>query len=38
MAVHPGADGATADGKKDVIAIAGGYRDSEQSWKKLRLG
>jgi putative transposase len=27
--------GATADGKKELIAIADGYRESEQSWKEL---
>jgi hypothetical protein len=30
--------GATADGKKELIAIADGYRESEQSWKELLLG
>jgi transposase-like protein len=29
--------GATADGKKEVIAIQDGYRESEQSWKELLL-
>jgi len=29
--------GATADGKKEMIAIADGYRESEQSWKELLL-
>ena len=29
--------GATADGKKELIAITDGYRESEQSWKKLLL-
>src|SRR5262245_6833433 len=29
--------GATAEGKKDLIAIADGYRESEQSWKELLL-
>lgn len=29
--------GATADGKKELIAIADGSRESEQSWKELRL-
>jgi transposase-like protein len=29
--------GATADGKKELIAIADGYRESEQSWKALLL-
>jgi putative transposase len=29
--------GATADGKKELIAIADGYRESEQSWKELLL-
>jgi putative transposase len=29
--------GATADGKEELIAIADGYRESEQSWKELLL-
>jgi putative transposase len=29
--------GATAEGRKEVIAIADGYRESEQSWKELLL-
>jgi putative transposase len=29
--------GAMADGKKELIAIADGYRESEQSWKELLL-
>lgn len=29
--------GATADGKKELIAIADGYRESEQSWKEILL-
>ena len=29
--------GATQDGKKELIAIADGYRESEQSWKELLL-
>ena len=29
--------GATADGRKELIAIADGYRESEQSWKSLLL-
>jgi putative transposase len=29
--------GATADGKKELIAIADGYRESEESWKELLL-
>jgi putative transposase len=29
--------GATADGKKELIAISDGYRESEQSWKELLL-
>jgi putative transposase len=29
--------GATADGRKELIAIADGYRESEQSWKELLL-
>jgi putative transposase len=29
--------GATADGKKELIAIVDGYRESEQSWKELLL-
>jgi putative transposase len=29
--------GATADGMKELIAIADGYRESEQSWKELLL-
>src|SRR5512147_1449061 len=29
--------GATAKGKKELIAIADGYRESEQSWKELLL-
>ena len=30
--------GATADGRKELIALADGYRESEQSWKALLLG
>jgi putative transposase len=29
--------GATADGRKELIAIADGYRESEQSWRELLL-
>ena len=29
--------GATAEGKKEMIAISDGYRESEQSWKELLL-
>ena len=29
--------GATADGKKELIAVVDGYRESEQSWKALLL-
>ena len=29
--------GATSEGKKDLIAVADGYRESEQSWKALLL-
>src|SRR5476651_916856 len=29
--------GATADGKKELIGITDGYRESEQSWKELLL-
>jgi putative transposase len=29
--------GATADGRKEPIAVADGYRESEQSWKELLL-
>jgi putative transposase len=29
--------GATADGKKEMVAISDGYRESEQSWKELLL-
>jgi putative transposase len=29
--------GATAEGKKELIALADGYRESEQSWKELLL-
>lgn len=29
--------GATADGKKQLLAMADGYRESEQSWKELLL-
>ncbi|MDP6409371.1 MAG: IS256 family transposase [Planctomycetota bacterium] len=29
--------GATADGKKELIAVQDGYRESEQSWKELLL-
>jgi transposase-like protein len=29
--------GATADGRKELLAIADGYRESEQSWKALLL-
>jgi len=30
--------GATADGKKELLAVADGYRESEQSWKGVLLG
>lgn len=30
--------GATAEGKKELIAVADGYRESEQSWLELLLG
>ena len=30
--------GATAEGKKELIAVADGYRESEQSWRELLLG
>lgn len=30
--------GATADGRKELIAVSDGYRESEQSWKELLLG
>ena len=30
--------GATADGQKELIAIADGYRESEQSWNDLAVG
>src|SRR5215213_1562938 len=29
--------GATADGKKELLGIADGYRESEESWKELLL-
>ena len=29
--------GATAEGRKELIAVADGYRESEQSWKELLL-
>ena len=29
--------GATAEGKKELIAVADGYRESDQSWKELLL-
>ena len=29
--------GATADGKKQLLAMSDGYRESEQSWKELLL-
>jgi len=29
--------GATAEGKKEMIAVYDGYRESEQSWKELLL-
>ena len=29
--------GATADGKKELIALSDGFRESEQSWKVLLL-
>jgi len=29
--------GATAEGKKELIAVHDGYRESEQSWKELLL-
>lgn len=30
--------GATADGRKELIAVVDGYRESEQSWSELLLG
>ena len=30
--------GATSEGKKELIAVIDGYRESEQSWKELLLG
>ena len=30
--------GATAEGRKELIAVADGYRESEQSWRELLLG
>lgn len=30
--------GATAEGKKELVALADGYRESEQSWRELLLG
>ncbi len=30
--------GATADGKKELIAVEDGYRESEQSWSELLIG
>jgi len=30
--------GATADGKKELIAVVDGYRESEQSWRELLVG
>ncbi|KPK50432.1 MAG: transposase [Planctomycetes bacterium SM23_25] len=30
--------GATPEGKKELVALAEGYRESEQSWKELLLG
>ena len=30
--------GATVEGKKELIAVADGYRESEQSWRELLLG
>jgi transposase-like protein len=30
--------GATPEGKKELIAVADGYRESEQSWRELLLG
>jgi putative transposase len=30
--------GATVDGRKELIAVADGYRESEQSWRELLLG
>ena len=27
--------GATADGKKELVALYDGYRESEASWKKI---
>ncbi len=30
--------GATTDGKKDLVAVQDGFRESEQSWKELLLG
>ena len=29
--------GATEDGRKELIAVTDGYRESEQSWKSLLL-
>ncbi len=30
--------GATSDGRKELIAVSDGYRESEQSWRELLLG
>ena len=35
--MHPGADGGDAEGRKELIAFADGYRESEQSWRELLL-
>ena len=33
--MHSGADGRHGDGKKELIGITEGYRESEQSWAEL---
>ena len=33
----PGRSGATADGKKELLAMLDGYRESAESWKELLL-
>jgi putative transposase len=35
--MHSRPDGATPDGRKELIAVADGYRESDQSWKALLL-
>ena len=33
--MHSGGDGATAEGNKELLALADGYRESEASWREV---